>query len=79
VEDRGRGPAGMTANSKAAAAEQAPGKAANAHQGCNAAAELRRCRHVIVPEFRGGATVMDSVFDDDEDDLNEGNEEAETS
>ena len=25
-------------------------------------------RHVIVPEIRGGATVMDDVFDDDEDD-----------
>jgi hypothetical protein len=34
---------------------------------------------VIVPEIRGGATVMDGVFDDDEDDTGEGNEEAETS
>ena len=25
-------------------------------------------RHVIVPEIRGGATVMDDLFDDDEDD-----------
>jgi hypothetical protein len=25
-------------------------------------------RHVIVPEIRGGATVMDDVFNDDEDD-----------
>jgi hypothetical protein len=33
---------------------------------------------VIVPEIRGGATVMDGVFDD-EDDTDEGNEEAETS
>jgi len=37
------------------------------------------CRHVIVPEIRGGATVMDGVFDDDEDDTDEGGEEAETS
>ena len=37
------------------------------------------CRHVIVPEIRGGATVMDGVSDDDEDDTDEGNEEAETS
>jgi integrase len=29
-------------------------------------------RHVIVPEIRGGATVMDDVFDDDQDDLDEG-------
>ena len=36
-------------------------------------------RHVIVPEIRGGATVMDGVFDDEEDDTDEGNEEAETS
>jgi hypothetical protein len=36
-------------------------------------------RHVIAPEIRGGATVMDGVFDDDEDDTDEGNEEAETS
>jgi integrase len=31
-------------------------------------------RHVIVPAIRGGATVMDGLFDDDE-----GNEDAETS
>ena len=37
------------------------------------------CRHAIVPEIRGGATVMDGVFDDDEDDTDEGGEEAETS
>jgi integrase len=36
-------------------------------------------RHVIVPAIRGGATVMDGVFYDDEDDTNEGNEDAETS
>jgi Phage integrase family len=36
-------------------------------------------RHVIVPAIRGGATVMDGVFDDDEDNTDEGNEEAETS
>ena len=36
-------------------------------------------RHVIVPEIRGGATVMDGVFDDEEDDADEGDEEAETS
>jgi len=36
-------------------------------------------RHVIVPEIRGGATVMDGVFDDDEDGSDEDNEEAETS
>ena len=36
-------------------------------------------RHVIVPAIRGGATVMDGVFYDDEDDMDEGNEEAETS
>ena len=36
-------------------------------------------RHVIVPAIRGGATVMDGVFYDDEDDTDEGNEEAETS
>jgi hypothetical protein len=35
-------------------------------------------RHVIVPAIRGGATVMDGVFYD-EDDTDEGNEEAETS
>jgi hypothetical protein len=35
-------------------------------------------RHVIVPEIRGGATVMDGVFDDEEDDTAEGNEERET-
>ena len=34
---------------------------------------------MIVPEIRGGATVMDGVFDDEEDDTDEGNEEAETS
>jgi hypothetical protein len=34
-------------------------------------------RHVIVPEIRGGATVMDGVFYDDED-ADEGNEEAKT-
>jgi hypothetical protein len=38
---------------------------------------------VIVPAIRGGATVMDGVFDDDdgedEDDTDEGNEDAETS
>ena len=33
-------------------------------------------RHVIVPEIRGGATVMDDVFDDDEDDPDEGNGKA---
>ena len=34
-------------------------------------------RHVIVPEIRGGATVMDDVFnDDDEDGRDEGKEEA---
>jgi hypothetical protein len=32
-----------------------------------------------VPEIRGGATLMDGVFDDEEDDTDEGNEEAETS
>jgi hypothetical protein len=36
-------------------------------------------RHVIVPEIRGGATVMDGVFDDEEGATGEGNEEAETS
>ena len=36
-------------------------------------------RHVIVPAIRGGATVMDGVFYDDEDDTDEGDEEAETS
>jgi integrase len=36
-------------------------------------------RHVIVPAIRGGATVMDGVFYDDEDDTDEGSEEAETS
>ena len=36
-------------------------------------------RHVIVPEIRGGATVMDGVFDDEGDDTVEGSEEAETS
>jgi hypothetical protein len=33
-------------------------------------------RHVIVPEIRGGATVMDGVFDDEEDDPDEGNGKA---
>jgi len=36
-------------------------------------------RHVIVPEIRGGATVMDGIFDDEGDDTDEGDEEAETS
>ena len=36
-------------------------------------------RHAIVPAIRGGATVMDGVFDYDEDNTDEGNEEAETS
>jgi integrase len=36
-------------------------------------------RHVIVPAIRGGATVMDGVFFDDEDDTDLGKEEAETS
>jgi integrase len=36
-------------------------------------------RHVIVPAIRGGATVMDGVFYDDEDDTDDGNEGAETS
>ena len=36
-------------------------------------------RHVIVPEIRGGATVMDGVFYDDEDHTDGGSEEAETS
>ena len=36
-------------------------------------------RHVIVPAIRGGATVMDGVFYDDEDDTDEGNEAAKTS
>ena len=36
-------------------------------------------RHVIVPEIRGGATVMDGVFNDEEDDTDEGNDEVETS
>ena len=35
-------------------------------------------RHVIVPKIRR-ATVMDGIFDDEEDDTDEGNEEAETS
>lgn len=35
-------------------------------------------RHVIVPAIRGGATVMDGVFDD-EDDTDEGGGQAETS
>ena len=29
-----------------------------------------------MPAIRGGATVMDVVFDDDEDDMDEDNEEA---
>jgi integrase len=33
-------------------------------------------RHVIVPEIRGGATVMDDVFNDDEDDPGKDKEEA---
>jgi hypothetical protein len=33
-------------------------------------------RHVIVPAIRGGATVMDDVFNVDEDDTDEGSEEA---
>jgi RNase P subunit RPR2 len=33
-------------------------------------------RHVIVPEIRGGATVMDDIFNDDEDDPDEGNGKA---
>jgi len=33
-------------------------------------------RHVIVLEIRGGATVMDDVFSDNEDDTDEGNESA---
>ena len=33
-------------------------------------------RHVIVPEIRGGTTVMDDVFNDDEDDPDEGNGKA---
>ena len=36
-------------------------------------------RHVIVPEIRGGATVMDDAFSDDGDDTDEGNERAENS
>ena len=34
-------------------------------------------QHVIVPAIRGGATVMDDVFSDDEDATDEGNERAE--
>jgi hypothetical protein len=34
---------------------------------------------VIVPAIRGGATVIDGVFYDDEDDTDEGEGEAETS
>jgi hypothetical protein len=30
---------------------------------------------VIVPEIRGGATVMDDVFNDDEDNPDDGNEQ----
>jgi len=33
-------------------------------------------RNVIVPEIRWGATVMDAVFNDDEDDQGEGNGDA---
>jgi hypothetical protein len=33
-------------------------------------------RHVIVPEIRAGATVMDDVFNDGEDDPDEGNGKA---
>ena len=33
-------------------------------------------RHVIVPAIRGGATVMDGIVDDEEDDTDEGSEEA---
>jgi integrase len=33
-------------------------------------------RHVIVPEIRGGAIVMDDVFNDDENDTDEGNQKA---
>ena len=36
-------------------------------------------RHVIVLEIRGGATVMDDVFSDNEDDTDEGNENAKSS
>ena len=36
-------------------------------------------RRVIVPAIRGGATVMDGVFYDDEDDPDEANEEPKTS
>jgi len=36
-------------------------------------------RHVIVLEIRGGATVMDDVFSDNEDDTDEGNESAKSS
>jgi hypothetical protein len=35
-------------------------------------------RHVTVPAIRGGVTVMDGVFDDDEDDTGEGYEDTET-
>ena len=33
-------------------------------------------RHVIVPEIRGGATVMYDVFNDDEDDSDQGSKES---
>ncbi|MGA9831430.1 MAG: hypothetical protein WBQ71_09945 [Trebonia sp.] len=36
-------------------------------------------RRVIVPAIRRGATVMDGVFYDDEDDPDEANEEPKTS
>ena len=36
-------------------------------------------RHVIVPAIRGGATVMDGAFDDDEDGTDESNKDAKTS
>lgn len=36
-------------------------------------------RHVIVPAIRGGATVMDGIVDDGEDDTGQANEVAETS
>jgi hypothetical protein len=36
-------------------------------------------RHVIVPEIHGGATVMDGVFDDEEDGTDDGSGEAMTS
>ena len=33
-------------------------------------------RHAVVPEIRGGATIMDDAFSDDEDDPGESNENA---